>query len=66
MSEELKESLVKAGYKVLIWAGVIAVLDYFVDIPILDKIKDLGLISWILLYGVFVLSNFIQLKYKKD
>ena len=66
MLEPLKESLVKACYKIVVWFVLFNITDYFFDLTIIDQFVELGLVSWIILYIVFVISNLIKLKYKKN
>ena len=65
MSEQLKEALVKASYKTVVWFLVFHILDYLVESTFIDRIKELGLVSWVLLYVIFVISNLIQSKFIK-
>ena len=67
MSDNLKNALQKAFYKTVVWFVVFQILDYFVEeSTYIDAIKDLGLISWFLLFSVFSISHLIQSKFSKD
>ena len=66
MSDNLKGAIVQAGVKTLAVFVVIHILDYFIESKLMDRFKEFGLIGWILFFVIFMISNLIELKFKKD
>ena len=66
MSDKLKRAIVQAGVKTLAVFVVIPILDYFIESKLMDRFKEFGLIGWILFFVIFMISNLIELKFKKD
>ena len=66
MSDKLKGAIVQASVKTLAVFIVIHILDYFIESKLMDRFKEFGIIGWILFFVIFMISNLIDLKFKKD
>ena len=66
MSDKLKGAIVQASVKILAVFVVIHILDYFIESKLMDRFKEFGLIGWVLFFVIFMISNLIELKFKKD
>ena len=66
MSDNLKVAIIKAGVKTLAVFVVIHILDYFIESKMMDRFKEYGTIGWIIFFVIFMITNLIELKFKKD
>ena len=66
MSDKLKGAIVQDGVKTLAVFVVIHTLDYFIKSKLMEWFKVYGLIRWVLFLIIFMISNLIELKFKKD
>ena len=66
MSDKLKGSIVQDGVKTLAAFEVIQTLDYFIKSKLMERFKMYGLIHSFLFLIIFMISNLIELKFKKD
>ena len=66
MSDNLKGAIVQAGVKTLAVFVVIHILDYFIESNLMERFKEYGLIGWVLFFVIFMISNLVELKFKKD
>ena len=66
MSDNLKVAIIKAGVKTLAVFVVIYILDYFIESKMMDRFKEYGTIGWVIFFVIFMITNLIELKFKKD